>query len=122
MRPLSKLEQFKSRIVTVRLSAEAHLDPSGLAPIMVPPRTSIKIVSLDHNRDSLRRSVNDDQGIDDFGRLRVGMIFPYGQDQIRVPRVDGKVGVSVDARFCVSKVSISLAVPFIRAKAMRICR
>lgn len=68
---------------------------------MTPSRASVKVVPLDDDRNLLVGGVDDDKRVDDLARFIDGVVFPDGQDEVGVLRVDRKVGVAVDAGFCV---------------------
>jgi hypothetical protein len=65
---------------------------------MVPPRTCVKVVTLDDDRDCGRSRVDHDQGVEDLARFIDVVIFSDGQDEVGVLRMDRKVGVAVGAR------------------------
>jgi hypothetical protein len=64
---------------------------------MVPFRTSIEVVPLDNDADLFFPSIDEDQGIYDFARFINRVIFPDRQDEIALSRMDGKVGIAVNA-------------------------
>lgn len=73
---------------------------------MIPSRASVKVVPLDDDRDLLVGGVDDDKRVDDLARFIDGMVFPDGKDEVGVLRVNRKVGVTVDAGFCVRNMMI----------------